>query len=64
MSFYVKKEHNYGDKGLVLLQWILSNNYDIEIVKRLRDANDIFISIIRDVRKPKYEQEMYHIYKR
>ena len=51
-------------KSKQLLRNLLPDNYELEIVKRLRQLDDVFIEIIRDRRKPKYEKEMYHIYQK
>lgn len=64
MSFYVKLESCYGQYEFNLLKNLLPDNYELEIVKRLRQSDDVFIEIIRDRRKPKYEKEMYHIYQK
>lgn len=64
MSFYVKLESCYGQYEFNLLRNLLPDNYELEIVKRLRQSDDVFIEIIRDRRKPKYEKDMYHIYQK
>lgn len=61
MSFYVKLESCYGQDEFNLLRNLLPDNYELEIVKRLRQLDDVFIEIIRDRRKPKYQKEMYNI---
>lgn len=64
ISFYAKKEYCYGDNEFNLLKKFLPDNYELEIVKRLRQRSDVFIEIFRDRRKPTKEKEMYHIYKK
>lgn len=64
ISFYVKIGYNYGQDEFNLLRNFLPDNYKLEIVKRLRQSDDVFIEMIRDRRKPKFEKEMYHIYQK
>mgnify|MGYP003374567142 FL=1 len=62
-SFFVKKEHFYGDCEFKQLKDILPEYYSLEIINRLRQKDDLFIEIVRDRRKPTKEKEMYHIFK-
>lgn len=64
MSFYVKIEYCYGQDEFNLLRNLLPDNYELEIVKRLRHSDDVFVEIIRDRRKSQYQKDMYHIYQK
>lgn len=61
-SFFVKKEYVYGDEEFKRLKDILPDDYGLEIIKRVKQKDDVFIEIVRDRRKPIKEKEMYHIF--